>query len=676
MITRKVWLFLLSAPLAPGAPDGSDLPPLESFFTEPSRFAEQLDFSGSKVAYLGPDDRGTMALWCVATDAPGLVPVRISPRNQSVRVFFWIADKSLVWQAALADGTTRYCRAGAGGGKVDDIGVSGLKDAVLAGIAVSGKDAGLLVAVPNLKTGYPDLFGVPFGGGTPKKVLENTHRVFMWSISRTGKPVAGLRWTDTGAKELVDLREGCGNVIFRVEPGDDLRLLSVGLDGRTVRVLENRNRDLTRLSSVCLDTGRVGTIATDPLGRVDVSRIVESADGSGILGVAYCEGNFRWQSLCPLLAKAIRLTGQSGEDGEVTSLQASANRLRWMVTRTGDREPGSVWFCEPEAGRSRMLWKIATGPDRSRLCATRPISYLARDGTPIPAFLTLPTGGKPPWPLVVFPHGGPHMRTDPGYDGRVQFLASRGYAVLRPNFRGSRGYGKAYMNAADGQWGTGTMQTDLSDGAAEMIRTGIAASRRTAVFGGSYGGYAALAGLAFTPDTYKAGICLFGMSDLIRYVESVPAEWTPYSGDLIRRLGDPSSPAGRAGLMARSPVNHAESITAPLLLYHGLRDPLISPDHTRAMLAAMQTAGKPCEALASEDEGHGFAKAETEMAVYRAIEEFLHRETGGLLGPVPGPAVVRRLAELRAHAADSWMSKPEIGGHPAAASGTGEMRFP
>jgi dipeptidyl aminopeptidase/acylaminoacyl peptidase len=236
------------------------------------------------------------------------------------------------------------------------------------------------------------------------------------------------------------------------------------------------------------------------------------------------------------------------------------------------------------------------------------------------------------------------MRTHAGFDGRVQFLASRGYAVLQPNFRGSRGYGKAFMNAGDGQWGKGVMQNDVTDGVDHLISEGVVDPNRVAIFGGSYGGYAALAGLAFTPDRYAAGICLFGTSDLIDYATQHPLEWQAFAGDTIRRLGDRSMEKGGNTLFDLSPVNHAPSFKAPLLIYHGANDHLIPVTHTRRMVKALQHSGKDVEFLLASDEAHGFSNPESEMAVYRAIELFLHKHLGGKVGPPPAESVTRRLA--------------------------------
>jgi len=374
--------------------------------------------------------------------------------------------------------------------------------------------------------------------------------------------------------------------------------------------------------------------------------VVADVSCGKILATGYSGSVTRWKSVDPAFLEMLKAVAGLSDSLNMTCLGVDENRQRFLLKRFSDRDPGTVYLYDVPTHDLRMLWQERPETDRATLCETNACDYTARDGTLIPAYLTLPRVGKLPWPFVVFPHGGPRMRTSPGFDGRVQFLASRGYAVLQPNFRGSRGYGKAFMNAGDCQWGKGVMQTDVTDGVDYLIRAGTVDPKRVAILGGSYGGYAALAGLAFTPDRYAAGICLFGISDLVGYTKDTPVEWQAYAGDTVRRIGDPSTSAGRAVLADLSPANHAGLYRAPLLIYHGVNDNLIPVSQARSMVAALERAAKPVDYLLALHEAHGFANPESEMAVYRAIELFLHKHLGGNVGPAPAASVVRRLTEF------------------------------
>jgi dipeptidyl aminopeptidase/acylaminoacyl peptidase len=650
---RRFLLLVLAVMLPPlaaalSATDPSSLPSLESFFAESARFAERVSPDGKRVAYLGPDAKGINRLWMVGTDRPE-IPVRISQtEGPAVSTFFWIGDTAIFWQSSGADGQTRFFLGTLDNATVREILPNETRVMSLAGI-VDSADPCILVGLSDGSNAFPDLFRVKFGGnGKPELVCANNrHHIITWAWDKSGVPVAGLRWTDGGAKEILNLRDGTGNVVFRAAAADDARLLFASADGSHVLVLTNKDSDLTRLEQIDLLTGKRQVLASDPIGRVDVEQVVVDAGGTNILAVGYPAERIRWQVLDPTFATMLEDLEKLPDTRCMSVLGFNADRKHCLLQRFSDRDPGTVYLYGVESRCLRMLWRDSPETDRSMLCETKAFNYAARDACRIPAFLTVPRGTKPPWPLVVFPHGGPRMRTSPGFDGRVQFLASRGYAVLQPNFRGSRGYGKAFMNAGDGQWGRGVMQTDVTDGVNHLVTTGMVDKRRVAILGGSYGGYAALAGLTFTPDQYAAGICLFGISDLLTYAAFAPTEWLPYAGDTVRRLGDPTTAAGRAVLNDLSPVNHAALLMAPLLIYHGARDNLIPVSHARRMAAALLNSGKRVDYLLAANEAHGFVRPESEMAVYRAIEIFLHEHIGGQVGPEPAAPVCRKLTAYR-----------------------------
>ena len=548
----KLLVMLAGFAVALPATATPQLPPMESFFAESARFAERISPDGKRVACLGPDGNGSNRLWMVGTDHPGS-PVRVSQADcPAVAAFFWIGDDAIFWQATGPGGRARFFLGALENATVREILPDEPRVMSLAGV-VDSTDPCILVGMSDGANAFPDLFRVKLNGSEKPELVctNNCHHIITWAWSKAGVPVAGLRWTDSGAKELLSLRDGAGSVVFRAEAADDARLLFASADGSHVFILTNRGTDLTRLERVDLATGERRVIASDPLGRVDVEQVVADARGANILAASYADERIRWQALDPAFATLLEALEKLPVSRCMTVLGFDGDRKHCLLKRFSDRDPGTVYLYDVESKGLRLLWREYPEMERSTLCQSQPITYTARDGTRIPAFLTVPRDSKPPWPLVVFPHGGPHMRTFPGYDGRVQFLASRGYAVLQPNFRGSRGYGKTFMNAGDGQWGTGVMQTDITDGVDHLVATGMVDKHRVAIFGGSYGGYAALAGLTFTPNLYAAGVCLFGISDLNDYVSQVPTEWEPFAGDLVRQLGDPATPAGHAALAER-----------------------------------------------------------------------------------------------------------------------------
>ena len=276
--------------------------------------------------------------------------------------------------------------------------------------------------------------------------------------------------------------------------------------------------------------------------------------------------------------------------------------------------------------------------DGYALTTTRPVTYAARDGLVIPAYLTLPPGVEPRnLPFVIMPHGGPWARDSYGFDPWVQLLANRGYAVLQPNFRGSVGYGKAFLNASTEQWGVGAMQHDLTDGVRWAVAEGIADPKRVAIMGGSYGGYATLAGIAFTPDLYACAVDIVGPSNVATLFESMPPYWKVRKVRWRLRVGDVE---GDAEFNRRiSPLFHADAIRAPLLIGHGANDPRVKLSESEAIAAALRERNLPVTLVVYPDEGHGFARPENNLDFVGRVEEFLARHLGGRAEPwreVPG----------------------------------------
>jgi dipeptidyl aminopeptidase/acylaminoacyl peptidase len=256
-----------------------------------------------------------------------------------------------------------------------------------------------------------------------------------------------------------------------------------------------------------------------------------------------------------------------------------------------------------------------------------PVSYTSRDGLKIHGYLTLPAGstGKG-LPLVVNPHGGPWTRDAWGFNPEVQFLASRGFAVLQMNFRGSAGYGRSFLESGFRQWGL-AMQDDVSDGARWAIEQGIADPERIAIYGGSYGGYAALSGMTSTPDLYACGISYVGVSNLFTWIAAIPPYWKPYLEMLYEMVGHPEKDEER--FRRTSPFFNADNIVAPLLVAQGANDPRVRKEESDQIVEALRGRGVAVEYLVKENEGHGFSNEENRFEFYRLMEKFLQDHLDG-----------------------------------------------
>jgi dipeptidyl aminopeptidase/acylaminoacyl peptidase len=306
----------------------------------------------------------------------------------------------------------------------------------------------------------------------------------------------------------------------------------------------------------------------------------------------------------------------------ITSETQDENR---MIVRTySDRERGAYYILDREKKTLDKIAELSPWIDAEKMASTTPISYQSRDGLTIEGYLTLPNGltmeSAKNLPVVINPHGGPWHRDEWGFNAEVQFLASRNYAVMQMNFRGSTGYGRKFWEASFDQWGL-KMQDDITDGVHWLIEKGIADKNRIAIYGASYGGYATLAGLTFTPDLYACGVDYVGVSNLFTFMEAIPPYWKPYLEMLHEMVGHPEEDKER--MTDTSPALNAEKIKSPLFVAQGANDPRVVKAESDQMVEAMKARGVIVEYMVKDNEGHGFHNQENQFDFYRAMEKFL-----------------------------------------------------
>ncbi len=296
----------------------------------------------------------------------------------------------------------------------------------------------------------------------------------------------------------------------------------------------------------------------------------------------------------------------------------------YLIYVGGDRTRGAYWFYDVKTDTVTHLADLAPWLHKEEMNEMLPVKYTSRDGLEIEAYLTLPDGLKledaRDLPVVVHPHGGPWARDCWGYSSEVQFLANRGYAVFQMNFRGSTGYGRRFLEASYKQWGL-KMQDDITDGVNWLIGQGIADARRVAIYGGSYGGYAVLAGLTLTPALYACGIDYVGVSNLFTFMNTIPPYWRPVLEMMYEQVGHPET--DKEQLAATSPALHADRIVAPLFIAQGAKDPRVNKAESDQMVEALRQRGVEVEYMVKDNEGHGFANQENRFDFYRAMESFL-----------------------------------------------------
>jgi dipeptidyl aminopeptidase/acylaminoacyl peptidase len=312
---------------------------------------------------------------------------------------------------------------------------------------------------------------------------------------------------------------------------------------------------------------------------------------------------------------------------EVAVAGMSKDETKTLVVTYTDRSQGTYYFYDRATDKLTKLVDISPWIEEANMAPMKPVQYTSRDGLTIHGYLTLPIGVEPKnLPVVVNPHGGPWYRDRWGFNPEVQFLANRGYAVLQMNFRGSTGYGKAFWEASFKQWGR-TMQDDITDGVQWLIKEGIADPKRVAIYGGSYGGYATLAGLAFTPDLYACGVDYVGVSNLFTFMNTFPPYWELGRKMVYEMVGDPEK--DKDLMTAASPFFHADKIKAPLLVAQGANDPRVNKAESDQIVDALKARGIDVPYIVKDNEGHGFMLEENRFDFYRAMEAFLGKHLGG-----------------------------------------------
>jgi dipeptidyl aminopeptidase/acylaminoacyl peptidase len=299
---------------------------------------------------------------------------------------------------------------------------------------------------------------------------------------------------------------------------------------------------------------------------------------------------------------------------------------RFIVRTYSDKSLGEYYLYDRASGEISDIGDPSPWIDETYMASMEPITYKSRDGLTIHGYLTLPAGltmeSAKDLPVVVNPHGGPWARDTWGFNPEVQFMANRGYAVLQMNFRGSTGYGREFWEASFREWGK-KMQDDITDGVNWLVEKGIADKDRVAIYGGSYGGYATLAGLTFTPELYACGIDYVGVSNLFTFMGTIPPYWEPYKEMMYEMVGNPENQEDSLMLRSASPVFHADKIQVPLFIAQGAQDPRVNKDESDQMVEAMRERGVEVEYLVKDNEGHGFRNEENRFEFYRAMEKFL-----------------------------------------------------
>ncbi|ALN55584.1 peptidase S9 [Lysobacter enzymogenes] len=636
----------LAAPAfaASAASADGELIPRSALFGNPERSGAQISPDGRYLSWLAPVN-GVMNVWVAPAGEPAKARAVTDDAARGIRSYAW----------SYRSGTLLYLRDSGGDenfhlysvdvaqpGAARDLTPYPKTRASLVRLAHRHPDR-ILVGMNDRDPKWHDLYEVDLGSGQRKLALQNNDRLAGYLADGDLKVGRATRSREDGGSELL-AGDGKGgwNVVDTVPFEDSQTTEYEGYsdDGQLLYLTDSRGRDTAALyaidaagkKSLLLEDARadVGARLTDP-----VSDRVQAAS------VYYLRQ--QWKPLDPAIGKDLQWLQDKLGAGEVSVASRSLDDKTWVVGYGAAEEPGTTYLYRRGGAAPELTRLFSSRPalDGQPLVPMWPVEIPSRDGKTLVSYLTLPKSadangdGKPdkPVPLVLLVHGGPWARDYYGYNAGSQWLANRGYATLRVNYRGSTGFGKNFINAGDGEW-AGKMHDDLIDAVDWAVKQGVSKKEDVAIMGGSYGGYATLVGLTFTPDTFKCGVDIVGPSNLETLLKTIPPYWASIFEQFARRMGDPRTEAGRKQLAERSPITRVDKIDKPLLIGQGANDPRVNQAESDQIVEAMRKKNIPVTYVLFPDEGHGFARPENSMAFNAVAEGFLAQCLGGRAQPI------------------------------------------
>lgn len=510
----------------------------------------------------------------------------------------------------------------------------------------------LVVMANHDESSRMDIYWLHIHDGKLTPIFENNLNLVQMKFNKQGHPVIGSSTNLDNSYSLYALIDGTWRKIIHTAKGESIDILKVNDAKKLAYISANiGERDKQQLLKVDLMTGKYETLHKDPNDEADVYQVLFN-DAGEPLAISYYGGRLRTYPLDTEFAKHWDVINRHfNQDVEITITERNEKNNLWQINVASDRASSLDYQYNAINGDIHLLADIPPSIQPELLSPRQSLIYTARDGVKIQAYLTLPKGNQRNLPTIILPHGGPWARDywalGSGYFHAIaQFYANRGYAVLQPNFRASTGFGKHFLNLGNNNWGTGSMQDDLTDGANYLVEQGVADKNRLGIFGASYGGYAALSGATFTPDLYQAVIAYVGPSSLVTLMASFPDYWRPYLGQWFESVGDPLIPEQKQDMENRSPINFVDNIKAPLMLIQGANDPRVTQVESDNIAKKMYQKSLPVEYLLAKDEGHGFIKRANKLAAIIATERFFGKYLGGNVDNNVNPALLEHLNSL------------------------------
>ncbi|GHA79373.1 S9 family peptidase [Cognatilysobacter bugurensis] len=619
----------------------TELIPREALFGNPERASVMISPDGKYLSWIAPVD-GVMNVWVAPVDDPSKARAVTNDTARGIRNHFWsyAPDTLLYLRDTGGDEDFHLYAVNLKTGKATDLTPFEKTTAQVVGLS-HRQPGSVLVGMNDRDAQWHDLYRVDLATGERTLVEKNDDRIGQYLADDDFVVRYATRARDDGGRDVLRPDGKGGWAVHSSIPFEDaLTTAPLGLtaDGRTLYMLDSRDRDTAALYAVDVGSGQRKLVFEDR--RADVGNMLAHPKTGEAQAAAVDYLREEWTPIDPAV-KADLAKLQAIGPGEINVNARTLDDRTWIVTYSAAESPAVYYRYDRDSGQLTKLFAARPALEGKPLVPQWPVEITSRDGKTLVSYLTLPKSADPDGdgkadsavPMVLLVHGGPWARDSYGYNGYAQWLANRGYAVLSVNFRGSTGFGKAFTNAGNGEWGA-KMHDDLLDAVDWAVKQGVTKKDQVAIMGGSYGGYATLAGLTFTPDAFACGVDIVGPSNLNTLLSTVPPYWASFYEQLARRMGDPRTEAGKQWLTERSPLTRADKISKPLLIGQGANDPRVKQAESDQIVQAMQKNDIPVTYVLFPDEGHGFARPENSKAFNAVAEGFLSQCLGGRAEPI------------------------------------------
>lgn len=639
-LLRRCALLLCALVTAAPAAAQDTLIPRQVLFGNPERASAQISPDGTRISFRAPRD-GVMNVWVAPIANLAEAKPVTGETGRPIREYYWSQDSRYILYAQDKGGTEDFLLYATDPRTGTTRNLTPYEHTRVEIFGTSIKHPSeILIGLNNRDPKWHDVWRLNVETG--KSVLVYKNEGYSGFVADDDLHLRYATKDQPDGGFIVE-RFGPDGAMhpFMTIPGDDSLTTSVSnldVSGTTLYGVDSRGRDKAALVSFDQKTGAPTVLAQSP--DADIGGTFTDPATGKVLAYSVDYLKTQWKALDPAIAPDIDFIAAHAK-GQWSIESASRDNRYWIVSNDPVTEPAQYLLYDRKAKSLGKLFITRPKLEGAPLSPMYPLVIKSRDGLDLVSYLTLPRGSaaegqiRPahPLPTVLYVHGGPWARDDYGFNPTHQWLANRGYAVLSVNYRGSTGFGKSFVNAGDREWGR-RMHDDLIDAVDWAVKNGIAENDRIAIMGGSYGGYATLAGLTMTPKTFACGVDIVGPSNLQTLLGSVPPYWASFFENLARRVGDPRTPEGQKLLVERSPLTYAADIDRPLLIGQGANDPRVKRAESDMIVAAMKAKHIPVTYVLYPNEGHGFAVPENRISFDAVSEGFLAQCLGGRAEPI------------------------------------------